>query len=45
VTVVLFVARDRDTTVISRSVLRVPDGRRVRRGWSALVEIRAPQPP
>ncbi|WP_433368765.1 hypothetical protein ACQPZX_42195 [Actinoplanes sp. CA-142083] len=42
---VLFVARDRDTTVISRSVIRVPDGRRVRRGWNALVEIRAPQHP
>ncbi|GAA2622371.1 hypothetical protein [Paractinoplanes durhamensis] len=41
----IYVARDRTTTVISRTNLRVPDGRPVRRRWSALVEIRVPEQP
>ncbi|GIF18464.1 hypothetical protein BJ973_008578 [Actinoplanes tereljensis] len=39
----LYIARDRNTTVISRAVLHVHDGRRVRRSWSALVETRVPE--
>jgi len=38
----LYVAKDRDRTVISRVGLRVPDGRPVRRAWGALVEVRIP---
>ncbi|WP_213005390.1 hypothetical protein [Paractinoplanes toevensis] len=41
----LYIARDRNTTVISRAGLRVRDGRRVRRSWAALVEIRVPEEP
>ncbi|MFF5293297.1 hypothetical protein [Paractinoplanes globisporus] len=36
----LYVAKDRDTTAVSRTALRVPDGRRVRRSWTALIEDR-----
>jgi hypothetical protein len=41
----LYIARHPNTTVISRSGLRVRDGRRVRRSWTALVEIRVPDTP
>src|SRR5690242_1976068 len=38
----LYVAKDRNRTVISRTGLRVADGRRVRRAWGALAEDRVP---
>jgi hypothetical protein len=38
----LYVAKDRNRTVISRTGLRVADGRRVRRAWGALAEERVP---
>ncbi|MEU4241523.1 hypothetical protein [Actinoplanes sp. NPDC026619] len=40
----LYIARDRDTTSISRTKPRIP-GRQVRRRWSALVETRVPTHP